>query len=87
MPTYGGRGAGGRAAVWAVVTTLVLVVRIIATIATALLVIGWIVVAVRSSLMNGFLWPAIISSAVLLVSTYLYGFLRPRHPRRNGWIP
>lgn len=92
MPTYGGNGfgesrSGGREALWAMVATLVLVVRILATIATAVLVIGWVVVSVRSSLLNAFLWPAVISATVLIVSTYLYSFLRPRHPRRNGWIP
>lgn len=72
---------------WAVLTTVVLVVRMLATIAAILCVIGWIVVAVRSSLNNGFLWPAVISGVALLVSTYLYSYLRPRHPRHNGWIP
>ncbi|MFW0793423.1 hypothetical protein AAFP30_06390 [Gordonia sp. CPCC 205515] len=82
-----GQAGRGRDVVLALLTTLVLVVRIIATIALVLLVIGWVVVAVRSSLNNDFLWPSVITGVVLLVSTYIYSFLRARHPRRNGWIP
>ncbi|WP_124709680.1 hypothetical protein [Gordonia insulae] len=77
----------GREAVLAVITTVVLVVRLLATIALVLLAIGWAVASVRGSLLNEFLWPAVITAAVLLISTYLYSFLRVRHPRRNGWIP
>ncbi|MEE3851682.1 hypothetical protein VZC37_15170 [Gordonia sp. LSe1-13] len=77
----------GREVVWAVLTTLVLVVRMLATIALVLLAIGWAVVSVRDSMDNDFLWPALITGAVLLVSTYLYSLLRARYPRRNGWIP
>ncbi|MEE4025932.1 hypothetical protein V1Y59_22810 [Gordonia sp. PKS22-38] len=77
----------GREVVWAVLTTLVLVVRMLATIALVLLAIGWAVVSVRDSMDNDFLWPALITGAVLLVSTSLYSLLRARYPRRNGWIP
>lgn len=77
----------GREVVLGVITTLVLAVRIIATIALVLLVVGWVVAAFRSSLDNVFLWPSVITAVVLIVCTYLYSFLRPRHPRRNGWIP
>lgn len=72
---------------WAVITTLVLVVRLIATIALVLLTIGWALMSVRGSMDNSFLWPAVITAAVLLGSTYLYSLLRARYPRRNGWIP
>ena len=57
------------------------------TIALVLLAIGWAVAAVGDSVNNQFLWPAVITGAVLLLSTYAYSFLRARHPRRNGWIP
>ncbi|MYR07844.1 hypothetical protein GTV32_16730 [Gordonia sp. SID5947] len=80
-------GDRGREAVWAVITTIVLVVRLLATIALVLLAIGWVVVAVRGSLRNDYLWPTVITAGVLLLSTYLYSFLRARYPRRNGWIP
>ncbi|MGV9711566.1 hypothetical protein ACWDTI_12985 [Gordonia sp. NPDC003424] len=81
-----GAGAGrGRDAVLMVLTIMVLAVRIVATIALVLLAIGWVVVAVRSSLNNDFLLPTIIAAVVLLASTYAYSFLRARHPRRNGW--
>lgn len=82
-----GNTGRGRELFLVLLTTLVLVVRIVATIALVLLVFGWIVVAVRSSLVNAFLWPAAIAGVVLLVSTYIYSFLRARHPRRNGWTP
>ncbi|MFW0783427.1 hypothetical protein AAFP35_02820 [Gordonia sp. CPCC 206044] len=77
----------GREAFLTVITTLVLAVRLLATIALVLLVIGWAVVSVRDSMLNDFLWPAVIVGGILLVSTYLYGLLRARHPRRNGWQP
>ncbi len=83
------RGQSGRTreAVWALVATLVLVIRILATISLILFVIGWAVVAVRDSLDNDFLWPAIGAGVALLLSTYVYSHLRVRHPRHNGWIP
>ncbi|MET9201141.1 hypothetical protein [Gordonia sp. NPDC003585] len=77
----------GREVAWAILTTLTLVVRILATIALVLLAIGWAVASIRSSIDNDFLWPAVASAAALLVSTYLYSHLRARYPRRNGWIP
>jgi len=73
--------------VWTVVTTMVLVVRMLSSIALVLLVIGWAVAAVRSSILNAFLWPAVICGVALLVSTYVYSWLRARYPRRNGWEP
>lgn len=73
-------------AAWALLTMLVLVVRIVATIVLIFTVIGWIIVAVRSSLNNDFLIPAVVSGAALLLATYIYSYLRARHPRRNGWI-
>ncbi|MDS1115163.1 hypothetical protein RD149_15475 [Gordonia westfalica] len=83
----GGRSGRMREAVWALVTTLVLVIRILATIAMVLFVIGWAVAAVRDSLDNAFLWPAIGAGVALLLSTYIYSHLRARYPRHNGWIP
>ncbi|GAC55409.1 hypothetical protein [Gordonia amicalis] len=83
----GARSVRTREAVWALVTTLVLVIRILATIALVLFVIGWAVAAIRGTLDNAFLWPAIGGGAALLLSTYLYGHLRVRYPRHNGWIP
>ncbi|AZZ80385.1 hypothetical protein [Gordonia alkanivorans] len=82
-----GLSARTREAVWALVATLVLVIRILATIVLVLFVIGWAVAAVRDSLDNAFLWPAIGAGVALLLSTYIYSYLRVRHPRRNGWIP
>jgi hypothetical protein len=77
-----------RVTLWWIITTFVLVVRLLATIATIVLVIGWAVAAMGSSSMNnGFLWPAVGCAAALLVSTYLYSHLRARYPRRNGWLP
>ncbi|MFE0750381.1 hypothetical protein [Gordonia sp. NPDC058843] len=83
----GGRTGRVREAVWAVLATLVLVIRILATIALVLFAIGWAVAAVRDSLDNVFLWPSIGAGGALLVSTYVYGHLRARYPRHNGWIP
>ncbi|NDK89770.1 hypothetical protein GYA93_09290 [Gordonia desulfuricans] len=76
-----------RTTLWWLVTTFVLVVRLLATIATVLLTIFWVIAAVRDSFGNVFLWPAVGSAVALLVSTYLYSHLRARYPRRNGWIP
>ncbi|MDL9935407.1 hypothetical protein QSJ18_01475 [Gordonia sp. ABSL1-1] len=76
-----------REIVWALVTTVVLVVRIFTTIGLVLLVIGWALASVRDSMNNDFLWPSIICGAALLVSTYLYSHLRAGYPRHNGWIP
>ncbi|WP_040510733.1 hypothetical protein [Gordonia soli] len=76
-----------RETVWALLTTFVLVVRLLATIAMVLFVVGWAVVSVRQSVLNGWLWPSIGSCVALLISTWLYSYLRARHPRRNGWEP
>ncbi|MEY1672860.1 hypothetical protein AB4Z55_01595 [Gordonia sp. ABKF26] len=83
----GGRPGRAREALWAVLATVVLVIRILATIALVLFVIGWAVAAIRDSLENVFLWPSIGAGVALLVSTYVYGQLRARYPRHNGWIP
>lgn len=83
----GGRPGRAREALWAVLATVVLVIRILATIALVLFVIGWAVAAIRDSLDNVFLWPSIGAGVALLVSTYVYGHLRARYPRHNGWIP
>ncbi|WP_181371813.1 hypothetical protein [Gordonia paraffinivorans] len=76
-----------REAVWSVATALVLVVRVVATIALVLLVLGWAAAAFRDSIVNDYFWPVIGAGAGLLVSTYVYSLLRVRYPRRNGWIP
>lgn len=76
-----------REGLWVLATSVVLAVRMLATIATILLVIGWAVVAIRDGLVNDFLWPAVSAAAALLVSTYLYTYLRARYPRRGGWLP
>lgn len=87
MAVVNGTSDVAREAVWSIVTTVVLVIRILATIALVLLVIGWAVAAVRDSFDNWFLWPAVGAGLALLVSTYVYSHLRVRHPRRNGWLP
>ena len=73
-----------REVLWTVATTIVLIVRMLSSIGLVFLVIGWAVVAVRTSILNGFLIPAVICGAALLLSTYLYGWLRARYPRRSG---
>ena len=72
--------AAGRRTIWSIVATVVLMVRVIATIATVFCVFAWIVAAVRSDLLNGWLWWAVGSAAALVVSTYLYSYLRVRYP-------
>ena len=76
-----------RVTVWWVITTVVLVIRLLATIAVILLAIGWAGAAIRDSMNNIFLWPAVGSAVALLISTYLYSYLRARYPRRNAWLP
>ncbi|MFT4127189.1 MAG: hypothetical protein QM662_13305 [Gordonia sp. (in: high G+C Gram-positive bacteria)] len=76
-----------RTAVWWVLTTVVLVVRLTATLATTLSAIAWAVAAAGDSPVNPFLWAALVSGVALLVSTYVYGPLRASYPRRNGWQP
>ena len=87
MTVVAGSPGRAREAVWAVLATVVLVMRIVATIALVLFVIGWDVATVRDSLDNAFLWPSIGAGIALLASTYVYGHLRARYPRHNGWIP
>lgn len=76
-----------RVTLWWVITTVVLVIRLVATIATVLLALGWVVAAIRDSIMNLFFWPLVGSAIALLISTYLYSYLRARYPRRNAWLP
>ncbi|UEA60831.1 hypothetical protein [Gordonia otitidis] len=73
-----------RVVLWSVVTALVLVVRFLAVLVTAVCVIAWVIAMVRDSWNNMFFIPAIVAAAALLVSTYLYSYLRARYPRRNG---
>lgn len=73
-----------RVVLWSVVTTLVLIVRFSAVLLTVVCVIAWAIAMVRDSWNNTFFVPAIVSAVSLLVSTYLYSYLRARYPRRNG---
>lgn len=73
-----------RVVLWSVVTTLVLIVRFLAVLLTAVCVIAWAIAMLRDSWNNVFFMPAIVSAAALIVSTYLYSYLRARYPRRNG---
>ena len=72
-----------RHALWSIAATVVLAVRLITTITTVGLVLIWIVAAVRDDLLNGWLWWALGSALALLVSTYLYSWLRVRYPSRS----
>ncbi|ORM37649.1 hypothetical protein [Williamsia sp. 1135] len=67
---------GLREALWSVGVILIVVVRVVTTLSTALLVMGWVVVAFRSDLLNGWLWPAVISVVLLAGSTLLYNVAR-----------
>lgn len=67
---------GLREALWSIGVTLIVVIRVVTTLSTALLVIGWVVVAFRSDLFNGWFWPALISGALLAGSTLLYNVAR-----------
>ncbi|QKT05799.1 hypothetical protein HUN08_00230 [Gordonia sp. X0973] len=69
---------------WSLTATIVLVVRVLATIATVLTVLAWIVTAVRHSLNNVWLWPAVGSAAALIASTWVYGWIRVRYTRDEG---
>ncbi|GAC49241.1 hypothetical protein [Gordonia aichiensis] len=73
-----------RVVLWSVVTTLVLIVRFLAVLLTVVCVIAWAIAMLRDSWNNVFFIPAIVSAAALIVSTYLYSYLRARYPRRNG---
>ncbi|GEE00522.1 hypothetical protein nbrc107696_09680 [Gordonia spumicola] len=70
----------GRRTVWSILTTVVLVVRVLATILATFCVFAWIVAAFRDSLLNPWLWWAVGSVIAILVSTYLYSYLRVRYP-------
>ncbi|MBA4021387.1 MAG: hypothetical protein C0482_03420 [Gordonia sp.] len=67
---------GLRETLWSVGVLLIVVVRVVTTLSTALLVMGWVVVAFRSDLLNGWLWPAVISGVLLAGSTLLYNVAR-----------
>jgi hypothetical protein len=56
--------------------TLILVIRLVSTLTTAVLIMGWVVVAFRSDLLNGWFWPAVLSGALLAASTLLYNVIR-----------
>ena len=59
-----------------------------ATLATIAFVLLWLIAAVRDTLLNGWLWWALGSVALLLVSTYLYSVLRVRYPSNHDrWEP
>ncbi|MGB3697645.1 MAG: hypothetical protein WBA05_09440 [Gordonia sp. (in: high G+C Gram-positive bacteria)] len=78
----------GRRAIWSIAATLVLTARLLATIATVFFVLAWLVAAVRLSLLNGWLWWALGSAIALLVSWYLYSYLRVRYPSASRrWEP
>lgn len=70
----------GRRAVWSLAATVVLTIRLIATIMTTGTVLVWIVAAVRDGILNAWLWWAVGSATALLVATYLYSHLRVRYP-------
>lgn len=77
-----------REALWSTLATVVLVLRFIATIGSVLLVLFWIVAAVRDTLLNGWLWWALGAVLLLVVTTYLYSVLRVRYPSNNDrWEP
>ncbi|MCF8587236.1 hypothetical protein L5G28_01775 [Gordonia sp. HY285] len=69
-----------RRAAWSIAATVVLTIRLIATIATVGTVLVWLVAAVRDGLLNGWLWWAVGSAGTLIVATYLYSHLRVRYP-------
>lgn len=73
----------GRRVVWSIAAGVVLTVRVIAVILTPILVVTWLVAAVRSSLLNGWMWWAIGAALALLISSYLYSYLRVRYPSRS----
>ena len=69
-------GSGLRELVWSFGMIVILLVRIVTTLTTALLIIGWVVVAFRSDLLNNWLWPAAVSGILLAGSTFLYNVIR-----------
>ncbi|GAA3948501.1 hypothetical protein [Gordonia caeni] len=77
-----------REALWSTLATVVLALRFIATIGSVLLVLFWIIAAVRDSLLNGWLWWALGAVLLLVVTTYLYSVLRVRYPTNSErWEP
>ncbi|MBM7369508.1 hypothetical protein [Gordonia hydrophobica] len=80
--------SGGRRALWSVAAALVLTVRVVAVVLTPILVVAWLVAAVRSGLLNAWMWWAIGAASALVVSSYLYSYLRVRYPSRSRrWEP
>lgn len=73
-----------RETLWSMVATVVLACRLLATIGTVIFTVCWLIFAVRYTLLNGWLWWALGSVAVLLVSTYLYSVLRVRYPSSSS---
>ena len=67
---------GLRELVWSFGMTMILLIRIVTTLTTALLIIGWVVVAFRSDLLNDWFWPAAVSGILLASSTLLYNVIR-----------
>lgn len=68
--------SGLRELVWSLGMIMILLVRIVTTLTTALLIIGWVVVAFRSDLLNNWFWPAAVSGILLAGSTFLYNVIR-----------
>lgn len=68
--------SGLRELVWSLGMVMILLVRIVTTLTTALLIIGWVVVAFRSDLLNNWFWPAAVSGILLAGSTLLYNVIR-----------
>ncbi|SIS21639.1 hypothetical protein [Williamsia sterculiae] len=64
--------------VWSIVTFLLLAVRMVSTLTTAVLVMIWVIVAVKSDLYNVWFWPAVVSSLALLAATILYSLFNAR---------
>ncbi|GAC57684.1 hypothetical protein GOHSU_23_00300 [Gordonia hirsuta DSM 44140 = NBRC 16056] len=72
-----------RETLWSVLATVVLAARLLATIGAVIFTLMWLVAAVRDSLVNLWLWWALGSVLMLVVSTYLYSVLRVRYPSRS----
>lgn len=77
MNTTPSAKGGARETLWSVLATVTLVVKVVTTLTTPVLIIGWIIVAFTSSLLNDWFVPAIVSGVLLAVSTFAYTFLRP----------
>ncbi|EGD54623.1 hypothetical protein SCNU_13613 [Gordonia neofelifaecis NRRL B-59395] len=77
-----------RRTIWSLAAIVVLTVRILATIATIFFTFAWLVAAVRSSLLNAWLWWAVGSVLAMAISWYLYSYLRVRYPSTSRrWEP